>query len=101
VRQCIIGHISRLLHILEDLVYSQQVAKTGWVKGVGKATRSKPRHNITGDPYFTAGLRAVLMFDSRPHSFMEIQSFDWEESAVSTKLKRLTIDRQSDFDEGW
>jgi hypothetical protein len=84
--------------LLEDLVYSQQIAKTGWVKGVGKATRSKPRHNLTGDPYFTAGLRAVLMFDRRPHSFMEIKSFDWEESAVSTKLKRLTIDQQQDFD---
>ena len=85
--------------LMEDLVYSQQLAKTGWVKGVGAATRSKPRHNLTGDPYFTAGLRAVLMFDRRPHSFMEIKSFDWEESAVSTKLKRLTIDQQQDFDE--
>jgi hypothetical protein len=83
---------------MEDLVYSQQLAKTGWVKGVGAATRSKPRHNLTGDPYFTAGLRAVLMFDRRPHSFKEIQSFDWEESAVSSKLKRLTIDQQQDFD---
>jgi hypothetical protein len=84
---------------MEDLIYSQQLAKTGWVKGVGAATRSKPRHNLTGDPYFTAGLRAVLMFDRRPYSFTEIQRFDWEESAVSTKLKRLTIDQQQDFDE--
>jgi hypothetical protein len=44
-------------------------------------------------------LRAVLMFDRRPYSFTEIQRFDWEESAVSTKLKRLTIDQQQDFDE--
>ena len=85
--------------LMEDLVYSQQIAKAGWVKGVGVATRSKPRHNLTGDPYFTAGLRAVLLFDRRPHSFVEIQSFDWEESAVSSKLKRLTIDQQQDFDE--
>ena len=84
--------------LMEDLGYSQQLAKTGWVKGVGAATRSKPRHNLTGDPYFTAGLRAVLMFDRRPHSFTDIQRFDWEESAVSTKLKRLTIDQQQDFD---
>lgn len=85
--------------LMEDLIYSQQLAKIGWVKGVGAATRSKPRHNLTGDPYFTAGLRAVLMFDRRPYSFEEIQRFDWEESAVSTKLKRLETDRQSDFDE--
>ncbi|MCP4864316.1 MAG: hypothetical protein GY897_10190, partial [Alteromonas sp.] len=84
--------------LMEDLIYSQQLAKIGWVKGVGVATRSKPRHNLTGDPYFTAGLRAVLMFDRRPYSFTEIQRFDWEESAVSSKLKRLTLDQQQDFD---
>jgi hypothetical protein len=39
------------------------------------------------------------MFDRRPYSVEEIQLFDWEESAVSTKLKRLTIDQQPDFDE--
>jgi len=55
--------------LMEDLVNSQQLAKTGWTKGVGVATRSKPRHNLTGDPYFTVSLRAVLMFDRRPHSF--------------------------------
>jgi hypothetical protein len=51
---------------MEDLLYSQQLAKLGYVKGVGKATRSKPRHNLTGDPYFTDGYRAVLLFDHRP-----------------------------------
>jgi hypothetical protein len=85
--------------LLEDLVYSQQLAKTGWVKGVGAATRSKPRYNLTGDPYFTAGLRAVLMFDRRPHSFKEIQEFDWEEGPASERLRRLETDRQLDFDE--
>jgi hypothetical protein len=85
--------------LMEDLIYSQQLAKTGWVKGVGAASRSNPRHNLTGDPYFTAGLRAVLVFGHRPHSFDEIQNLDWEESAVSSKLKRLTIDQQQDFDE--
>jgi hypothetical protein len=39
------------------------------------------------------------MFDHRPYSFEEIQRFDWEEAAASTRLKRLTIDQQQDFDE--
>jgi len=85
--------------LLEDLVYSQQLAKAGWVKGVGAATRSKPRYNLTGDPYFTAGLRAVLMFERRPHSFKEIQGFDWEVGPASERLRRLETDRQLDFDE--
>jgi hypothetical protein len=94
--------VDEALHaLLEDLVTSQQVSKLGWVKGVGKASRVKPRHNLTGDPYFTFGLRAVLVFERRPVSFNEIQRFDWEASLSSTKLKRLTIEKQPDFDEGW
>ena len=85
--------------LLEDLVYSQQLARTGWVKGVGAATRDKPRYNLTGDPHFTAGLRAVLLFDRRPRSFLEIEPFDWEESAVSARLKRLETVHTPDFDE--
>jgi len=84
--------------LLEDLVYSQQVSKLGWVKGVGKASRVKPRYNLTGDPYFTFGLRAVLVFERRPVAFNELQRFDWEQGPVSTSLKRLTIDQQQDFD---
>ena len=58
--------------LFEDLVYSQQLAKTGYVKGVGAATRSKSRRNLTGDPYFTDGYRAVLVFDDWSRSFIEI-----------------------------
>ena len=86
--------------LIEDMIYSQQLAKIGYVKGVGAATRSKPRHNLTGDPYFTDGYRLVLVFDRRPRSFLEIESFKWEDP-VSSRLKRLTIDRQWDYDEGW
>jgi hypothetical protein len=86
---------------MEDLYYSQQVSKVGWVKGAGKASRAKPRYNLTGDPYFTFGLRAVLVFDRKPVAFNAIQRFDWEVSPTSTKLMRLTIDQQPDFDQGW
>jgi hypothetical protein len=85
--------------LLEELVYSQQIAKSGYVKGVGKATRSKPRHNLTGDPYFTDGYRAVVMFDRRPRSFLELEPFDWEQP-ISSRLKRLSVEQQWDFDEG-
>jgi len=85
------------MSLLEDLVYSQQLAKTGYVKGVGAAMRSQPRHNLTGDPYFTDGYRAVLVFDNRPRSFIEIERFDWEQP-LSYRLKRLATDGQQDFD---
>jgi len=84
--------------LLEDMVYSQQLAKVGWVKGVGAATREKPRRNLTGDPYFTAGLRLVLMFEKTPpRSSENIQSFFWEESPESSRLRRLATGQLQDF----
>jgi hypothetical protein len=85
--------------LIEDLLYSQQLAKGGWVKGVGRSTRSNPRRNLTGDPYFTAGYRVVLMFDRRPRSVKEFQFFNWEEGPVSYRMERLKTDRRRDFDE--
>jgi hypothetical protein len=33
-----------------------------YVAGAQAADRSAPRRNLTGDPYFTDGLRAVALF---------------------------------------
>jgi len=48
------------------------------VKGVGRATPSRPRENLTGDPYFTDGLRVVLFIEQGPISMNQIQAIDWE-----------------------
>jgi len=65
--------------LIEDLLFSQKLAKVGFVKGVGRATPSKPRTNLTGDPYFTDGLRALLILDPGPISLDQIRSLDWEQ----------------------
>jgi hypothetical protein len=64
--------------LLEDMAYSQSLVKLGLVKGVGKATRENPRENLTTDPYYTDGFRAVLVFDERPTAITDIKFFDWE-----------------------
>ncbi|UCD78103.1 MAG: LssY C-terminal domain-containing protein [Desulfobacterales bacterium] len=64
--------------LVEDLIFSQTVAKVGWVKGVGPARPSKPRTNLTGDPYFTDGNRVVLILDQGPIALNEIETLDWE-----------------------
>jgi hypothetical protein len=33
----------------------------GYVSGVGECTSTAPRHNLTGDPYFTDGKRAAIL----------------------------------------
>jgi len=64
--------------IVEDLLFSQALAKVGWVHGVGQATPSRPRENLTGDPYYTDGLRVVLLIKQGPISMNQIQAIDWE-----------------------
>jgi hypothetical protein len=49
-------------YVLDDLMENGRVARVGFVPGVGAAERTAPRRNLTGDPYFTDGLRAVAVF---------------------------------------
>ncbi|MBI3407233.1 MAG: LssY C-terminal domain-containing protein [Planctomycetes bacterium] len=49
-------------YVLDDLMESGRVARVGYVAGVEAALRTAPRHNLTGDSYFTDGLRAVAIF---------------------------------------
>ena len=64
--------------LMEDLVYSQALRAIGLVKGVGAAPKSAPRENLTTDPYYTAGMRSVLLFDSTPTSLTEIEVLPWQ-----------------------
>jgi hypothetical protein len=49
-------------YMLDELLESGRVSRVGYVAGVGAAERTAPRRNLTGDPYFTDGLRAVAVF---------------------------------------
>jgi hypothetical protein len=49
-------------YVLDELMEGGRVAVAGYVPGVEAAARTSPRHNLTGDPYFTDGLRAAALF---------------------------------------
>jgi hypothetical protein len=65
-------------YLVEDLAYSQALARHGYVKGVGVVTREEPKMNLMGDPFYTDGLRVVLFFEPRPYSLSEIEFLEWE-----------------------
>jgi hypothetical protein len=46
-------------YVLDDLLFGGRVAQLGLYRGVEAAAENAPRRNLTGDPYFTDGLRAV------------------------------------------
>ncbi|KPJ74895.1 MAG: hypothetical protein AMJ54_16365 [Deltaproteobacteria bacterium SG8_13] len=65
-------------YLIQDLLYSQGLGKFAFVQGVGAAPIESPRQNLTGDPYFTDGLRAVLWVSSQPVGFEKVDFIDWE-----------------------
>lgn len=48
-------------YVVEDLLRAERVDAVGYVEGVGACDSDKPKHNLTGDPYFTDGKRAVIL----------------------------------------
>ena len=37
-----------------------------------------PRDNLTDDPYYTDGLRLVVVLGAEPHPLLQVQRLDWE-----------------------
>ncbi len=77
--------------VIEDLLFSHTISEFGFAKGVGRVTPSKPRFNLTGDSYFTDGLRAVIIFGQGPTSMNQIKKLGWE-SPTAFRFDTLTAD---------
>jgi hypothetical protein len=82
--------------LLEDMAYSQSLARLGLVEGVGAADRDSPRGNLTRDPYFTDGLRGVLVFTDQPTALTEIEILPWvfNEGGYIERLHDRSQERQ-------
>ena len=51
-------------YLVEDLIAAERIVVAGYVDGVGACDAAAPRHNLTGDPYFTDGNRAALLLST-------------------------------------
>ena len=65
--------------LLENLAYNQVLEKFAYVGGVGVAPIDQPRANLTGDPYFTDGLRVVLWIADELTDLEDVDYVDWSE----------------------
>jgi len=65
-------------YLLQDILMSGFVERYGFIGGVRPATMSEPRANLTGDPYFTDGLRAVLFLSSQARPLGDVEMLPWE-----------------------
>jgi hypothetical protein len=65
-------------YLVQDMLRSQKLTRFGWVRGVGASPPSDPRHMEDGTPFFTDGLRAVMMFGTTRTPLDQIRLLDWE-----------------------
>lgn len=48
-------------YVLDDLLDAERVEAAGHVDAMEPSTATNPRHNLTGDPYYTDGRRVVIL----------------------------------------
>jgi hypothetical protein len=65
-------------YLVQSLLLSQRVAKLGYGRGRESTLRDAPQRNLTGDPYVTDGLRAVLVFSKEITPILQLQTLQWE-----------------------
>ena len=68
-------------YVLDDLMEAGRVSHVAYVAGAEAAERTAPRRNLTGDPYFTNGLRALAVFSESRRSAILL---DWDQRATAT-----------------
>jgi len=64
--------------LLQDLLMSGFVERYGYADGVGAAPASAPRANLTGDPYYTDGLRVVIFLSDQTTPLENIDRLPWQ-----------------------
>jgi hypothetical protein len=65
--------------LTQDFLYPQALAAFTYAPGVGEYTVDSPGRNLTGDPFFTDGNRAVMVLVKEPVSIRDVEFFHWEE----------------------
>jgi hypothetical protein len=52
-------------YVIQDLLEAGRIEAAIYIGGVGECTHDAPRHNLTGDPYFTDGRRAAILLSPK------------------------------------
>ncbi|MCB1723148.1 MAG: LssY C-terminal domain-containing protein [Gammaproteobacteria bacterium] len=77
--------------LVQDLLFSHELAQVGYVAGIPPSTPSRPASNLTDDPYFCDGLRAVMLLDQTPRTIREVGFFDWDETPPHRHARHLNL----------
>ncbi len=80
-------------YLIQDLIATQGIARIGFVGGVGAATFHEPRKNLTGDPYYTDGLRVVMFLTDETVSLKQLRFLDWEFPPTAEEFRAEWLSR--------
>lgn len=69
-------------YLLHSLLAQRGVARFGFVAGSGAAPRHAPRLNLTDDPYFSDGMRLVMVLSAEPVPADALRNLMWERSGA-------------------
>ena len=64
-------------YFLQNMWYSQGLAKSGWVEGAERVPVESARTAFSGTSFFTDGYLSVLWLSSEPVSLLETESVGW------------------------
>lgn len=74
-------------YVVEDLILSNNVYKIGYVNGGGKAAPGSPVKNLSGQPWWSDGYRAVFLFGEEPINLRRLDFFPWENIDIEQILE--------------
>jgi hypothetical protein len=76
-------------HLLQSLLVSGAIERYGFARGMEPVPAATPRVNLTGDPYFTDGLRFVVMLSGSMTTPPEKAEFlEWVSSGDPVRLMK-------------
>jgi hypothetical protein len=64
-------------YLIQDMLRVQALDKVGFLPGGIAYSPDQPGRNLTGDIYYTDGLRAVLFLADNPTALDEVKLLDW------------------------
>ena len=64
-------------YLVQDMFASGFLQSFAFVVGGATSTRDSPKQNLTGDPYFTDGLRAVMFMSPEPVPYDRVTLIEW------------------------
>jgi len=67
-------------YVLQSLLTHSAVARFGFVRAMEPSTSEDPNTNLMDDPYFTEGLRLVVLLADEPVSPERARNLHWEEA---------------------